>query len=147
MNVKAELKRNAGIDVIRGLCILAVILLHINIHFQLSQSFIKDILPKKLFSLFFWSGYYGVVIFFTLSGFLITHSILKKWGSLATINVKKFYWFRAARILPLLFLVLLILSILHLAGVNGFVINPEKTTLARAIFAALTFHINWLEIQ
>lgn len=32
-------------------------------------------------------------------------------------------------------------------GIEGFVINSERTTLSRAIFAALTFHINWLEIQ
>ncbi|MEL7124012.1 MAG: acyltransferase, partial [Bacteroidota bacterium] len=140
-------KRNHGIDIIRGLCILAVILLHINIRFQFTQTFIKEIFPKKLFSLLFWSGFYGVIIFFTLSGFLITSSIYKKWGKLSQIDLKTFYWYRFARIIPLLTLILLILSILHLTNVSGFVINPDKTSLARAIFAALTFHINWLEIQ
>lgn len=140
-------KRNIGIDVLRGLSILAVILLHLNIHFGFSNTFLKEVLPTKLFSLLFWSGFYGVVVFFTLSGYLITSSILNKWGTLSTIDIKRFYWLRFSRIIPLLVVLLLVLSILHLAEIEGFVINPEQTSLSRAIFSALTFHINWLEIQ
>ncbi|MDB4293001.1 acyltransferase [Maribacter sp.] len=139
--------RNLGIDILRGLSILAVLLLHLNIHFGYSDTFLKEVLPKKLFSLLFWSGFYGVVVFFTLSGYLITSSILKKWGSLPNIDIWKFYWLRFSRIIPLLCLLILILSTLHLSGVDGFVIDSERTTLGRAIFAALTFHINWLEIK
>lgn len=140
-------KRNTSIDVLRGLCILAVILLHLNIHFGFSTSFLKEVLPSKLFSLLFWSGFYGVVIFFTLSGYLITQSILKKWGALSSVHLKTFYWFRFARIFPMLLLLLVVLSILHSANVPGFIIDSEKTSLARAVFSALTFHTNWLEIQ
>lgn len=147
IETSSNFKRNIGIDVLRGMSILAVILLHLNIHFGFSSTFLKELLPKKLFSLFFWSGFYGVVIFFTLSGYLITRSILKKWDSLAKIDIKTFYWFRFARIMPLLVALLLILSILHLFNIPGFVINTDQTSLSRAIFAALTFHINWLEIQ
>lgn len=132
---------------LRGLSILAVILLHLNIHFGFSNTFLKEVLPKKLFSLLFWSGFYGVVVFFTLSGYLITNSILKKWGTLSNIDLRQFYWLRFSRIIPLLVLLLLVLSLLHVANVQGFVINSEQTSLSRAIFAALTFHINWLEIQ
>lgn len=140
-------KRNNGIDVLRGLCILAVILLHLNIHFGFTNTFLKELIPPKLFSLLFWSGFYGVVIFFTLSGYLITYSILKKWGTLSKIELKKFYWFRFARIIPLLVALLTVLSIFHLTNVPGFVINSEQTSLGRVIFSALTFHINWLEIK
>ena len=140
-------KRNFGIDVIRGLCILAVVLLHLNIHFGYTNTFIKQAIPPKVFSLFFWSGYYGVVIFFTLSGFLITNTIIKRWGTLSKVNLATFYWFRFSRIIPLLILLLTVLSILHLFKVSGFVINEEQTSLWRAVFAALTFHVNWLEIQ
>lgn len=139
--------RNIGIDVLRGLCILAVILLHINIHFGLSETFLATALPKKLYNLLFWSGYYGVVIFFTLSGYLITGSILKKWDSLSAMDLKTFYWFRFSRIMPLLALLLSVLSILHLTGADGYVVDPEKTPLWRAIFSVLTFHFNWLEIR
>ncbi len=140
-------KRNIGIDVLRGLSILAVILLHLNIHFGISNTFLKEVLPKKLFSLLFWSGFYGVVIFFTLSGYLITSSIIKKWGTLSKIDLKTFYWLRFSRIIPLLTILLIVLAILHLANIEGFVINSEQTSLGRAIFSALTFHTNWLEIQ
>lgn len=140
-------QRNIGIDVLRGLSILTVILLHLNIHFGISDTFLKVLLPKKLFSLFFWSGFYGVVVFFTLSGYLITNSIIKKWGTLSKIDLKTFYWQRFSRIIPLLIILLIVLSILHLGNVHGFVINPEQTSLGRAILSALTFHTNWLEIQ
>jgi len=140
-------KRNIGVDVLRGLSILAVILLHLNIHFGISNTFLKQILPYKLFSLLFWSGFYGVVIFFTLSGYLITLSIIKKWGTLSKIDMKRFYWLRFSRIIPLLVLLLLVLAILHLTNVPGFVINSEQSSLGRAVFSALTLHINWLEIQ
>ncbi len=140
-------KRNSGIDILRGICILAVMLLHLNIHFGFSKSFLKEWLPKKLFTLLFWNGYNGVVVFFTISGFLITGSILKRWGHLSSIGIKSFYWFRVARILPMLVALLALLSILHLTGVPGFVIPETKTSLLRAIFSVLTFHVNWLEIQ
>ncbi len=140
-------KRNIGIDLLRGFSILTVILLHLNIHFGFSGTFLKEVLPKKLFSFLFWSGFYGVVVFFTLSGFLITSSILKKWGNLSKIELKTFYWLRFSRIIPLLVLLLIVLSILHITNIEGFVINSEKTSLGRAIFSVLTFHINWLEIQ
>lgn len=148
MKLNEKIKqRNVGIDMLRGFSILAVVLLHLNIHFGFSDSFLKAILPKKLFSVLFWSGFYGVVVFFTLSGFLITNSILKKWGDLSKIKLKTFYWLRFSRIVPLLVLLLIVLSILHITKIEGFVINPEQTSLSRAIFSALTFHINWLEIK
>lgn len=132
-------KRNIGINVLRGISILAVILLHLNIHFRYTGTFLKEILPKKVFTLLFWSGFYGVVIFFTLSGYLITNSILKKWNSLYKINIKTFYWSRFARIIPLLILLLFTLTILHLTNTEGFIINSDQVSLGRVIFAALTF--------
>jgi peptidoglycan/LPS O-acetylase OafA/YrhL len=86
-------------------------------------------------------------MFFVLSGFLITTSALDKWKALPNINLCEFYLKRFARIMPLLVALLLVLSILHITEVKGFVINPNSTILLRALFAALTFHVNWLEIQ
>ena len=57
----------------------------------------------------------------------------------------KFYRIRFARIAPLLLLLLAVLSLLHLGNVQGFRIPAKTTTLPRALFAALTFHLNWLE--
>ena len=44
-------------------------------------------------------------------------------------------------------LLLVILSLLHCMEIPKFTIDPEKTTLSRAVFAALTFHVNLLEIE
>ena len=38
-----------------------------------------------------------------------------------------------------------VLSALHLLHVEGYVINEKHFTLPRALIAALTFHLNWLE--
>ncbi len=132
---------------LRGCSILSVVLLHLNIHFNLQESLIKTVLPKKVFMVLFWSGYYGVIIFFTLSGYLITQSILRRWGTPAKISLPQFYWYRFARILPPLLGLLLILSLLHGFGVPGFVIDNPKTSFFEALAAALTFRINWLEIR
>jgi len=47
--------------------------------------------------------------------------------------------------MPLLILLLAVLSVLHLLHVDGYVINAKYFTLPRALLAALTFHLNWLE--
>lgn len=140
-------KRTNKIDILRGLAILSVILLHVNIRVPFSDTFIGSNLPKEIYKILFWSGYYGVCIFFVISGFLITTSSLNKWGQLTEIRLMGFYKMRFARIIPLLVILLIILSILHLSGITGFVINAEQTSLGEAIFAALTFHVNWLEIK
>jgi len=40
-----------------------------------------------------------------------------------------------------------LMSVLHVAGASDFTIKPERTSLVRAVTAALTFHVNWLEGQ
>ncbi|MEI6276822.1 MAG: acyltransferase [Prolixibacteraceae bacterium] len=139
--------RNNGIDMLRGLAILSVILLHINIRIPFSETLIGNALPASIYKIIFWSGYYGVCVFFVISGFLITTTALSKWGTLPKLRVLGFYSMRFARIIPLLVVLLLVLSILHLSGIKEFVINPERVTLSRTIIAALTFHLNWLEIK
>ena len=80
-----------------------------------------------------------------MSGFLITLTSLRRFGSLAQMRPMRFYRIRFARIAPLLLLLLAVLSLLHLCHVAGFRIPAKTTTLPRALFAALTFHLNWLE--
>ena len=133
--------RNDGIDMLRGMSILAVILLHCVIHMPVAS----DILPQNIFNIIFCSGYYGVIIFFVISGFLITATAIKKWGALQNIRVGQFYQMRFARIFPCLLALITLLSVLHCIGVASFTI--QTTSLSQAIFSALTFHINWLEAQ
>jgi peptidoglycan/LPS O-acetylase OafA/YrhL len=93
----------------------------------------------------FWNGYYGVRMFFVISGFLITTWSLKRWGSLSQLDRRQFYLMRFARIVPCLVALLVLLSILDRFGVPRFTINTQHTSLGRALLAALTFHVNWLE--
>jgi peptidoglycan/LPS O-acetylase OafA/YrhL len=133
--------------VLRGLCIIAVVLHHINlrIHFR-DSSFGHWVGPVAIRALF-WSGYYGVRVFFVISGFLIATWSLKRWGNLAQLDRRQFYLMRFARIMPCLLGLLLILSILDRIGIPQFLINTQHTSLPRALLAALTFHVNWLEAR
>ncbi len=139
--------RVPAIDVLRGLCILGVVLHHINIRIPFKNSAFGALLSPAMNRILFWDGAYGVTVFFVISGFLITTWSLKRWGMPAQINIRQFYRMRFARIVPCLFALLAILSILHLTHRYGFVINTRHapTTLPRALLAALTFHVNWLE--
>jgi len=137
--------RLPGIDVLRGVAVILVVLSHIHLRFKINHYEVADLLPEGLSKVVFWSGYYSVIMFFVISGFLITSLSLRRWGSLDRIPLLHFYRLRAARILPCLLLLLTVLSILHLAGASDFLINPERASLGRALVAALTFHLNWLE--
>ncbi len=134
-------------DVLRGLCAFLVVIHHTNLRIKFNKSWFGALLPEDINRGLFWTGSYSVKIFFVISGFLITSTILSRWGSLEKIDLRRFYWLRFARIGPCLLGLLAILSTLHLTGAPGFVINPTRTNLPRALFAALTFHSNWLETR
>lgn len=136
-----------GVDVLRGLSVLLVVLHHIHLRFKFNKFPVNEVLPETLNQVLFWSGYYAVIAFFVISGFLISSLSIRRWNALGSVDAFRFYGMRMARILPCLFLILLVLSALHLFAVQGFVMNPEKASLGRGLVAALTFHINWLEGQ
>lgn len=140
-------KRVQGIDVLRGLCIIAVVLHHINLRIHFRDSSLGQWIGPAANRVLFWNGYYGVRVFFVISGFLITAWSLKRWGALSRLNLRQFYLMRFARIMPCLLGLLLVLGILDRAGVPRFTINPQHTSLWRALLAALTFHVNWLEAR
>ena len=138
-------KRVQGIDLLRGLCIVAVVLHHTNLCLPFHLSAFGKMLGPSADRVLFWDGYYGVMVFFVVSGFLISTWSLKRWGGLAHIDPRQFYLMRFARIIPCLAGLLIILTLLDRAGVPRFVINTQHTSLGRALLAALAFHINWLE--
>ncbi|MFL6307302.1 MAG: acyltransferase family protein [Candidatus Sulfotelmatobacter sp.] len=70
---------------------------------------------------------------------------MRRWGAPSRVSVLEFYQLRFARIAPLLLGLLAVLSILHVAGVSHFLVSPKTGGLARALVAALTFHVNLLE--
>ncbi len=139
--------RAPSIDLLRGLCIVAVVLHHINLRIHFRDSSLGQLLGPAANRALFWNGYYGVRMFFVISGFLITSWSLKRWGRLSQLNVRQFYRMRFARIMPCLAGLLLVLVLLDRMGVPRFVVNTQHTSLLRASIAALTFHVNWLEAK
>lgn len=133
------------IDLLRGYAILGVILLHVSNLLSGSGQAIGGTLPKWLKYLVFSEGGNGVSAFFAVSGFLITYVSIRRFGKLANLSLRTFYRIRFARIAPSLFLLLALLSVLHLYGPAGFHIRPTVGTLPHALFAALTFQTNWFE--
>ena len=142
---QAVTPRFDGVDVLRGFSVISVVLLHTWIRMHFPGSPVNQVMRGWLAHLLLRNGDNGVTVFFAVSGFLITLTSLRRFGSLAQMQPLRFYRIRFARIAPLLLLLLAVLSILHLIHAEGFRIPAKATTLPRALFAALTFHLNWLE--
>ena len=136
-----------GVDLLRGLAIFFVLMNHVNMQLLGAKVPYTRGLPLQFVFSLVWNGQFGVQIFFAVSGFLITSTTLRRWGSLSRVNVREFYQLRCARIAPLLLLLLAILSGLHLAHANKFVISEKTGGLGRALLAALTFHVNLFEAR
>ena len=140
-------KRLDGIDLLRGLSIFFVLMNHINIRLLGADVPYREFLPAQLVHILVWNAQLGVQMFFAISGFLITSITMRRWGSLSQVSLRGFYLFRFARIAPLLFLLLGVLSILHFAGLHHYVVTAKTGGLGRALLAALTLHLNELEIH
>ena len=140
-------QRLQGVDALRALAILFVLMNHVNMRLRFARIPYTEGLPEQLLTSLVWNGQRGVQIFFAVSGFLITAMSLRRWDSLSRVSVRGFYLMRFARIAPLLLLLLGVLSALHLARVEHFVISAKTGGLPRALLAALTFHVNILEAR
>ena len=141
----AAIPRNPGLDLLRGLSILLVVLHHIGLRLPLKMTALDAFVPRRILSALNWNGYEAVFVFFVLSGFLIAGHSLRRWGALAHIDARAFYRRRAVRILPCLVLLVAVLSMLHLAGATDYVIQREGQSLGRAIIAVAGLHLNWYE--
>ena len=146
-NIARSWARLDGVDLLRGLAIFFVLMNHVNMRLLFAKVPYTKGLPDQLVSSLVWNGQFGVQIFFAVSGFLITSTALRRWDSVARVNIRDFYILRFARIAPLLLLLLAILSALHLAHLEHFVVSQKVGGLGNALFAALTFHVNLLEAR
>jgi peptidoglycan/LPS O-acetylase OafA/YrhL len=136
-----------GVDLLRALAIFFVLMNHVNMRLLSAKVPYLRGLPHQLVNSLVWNGQFGVQIFFAVSGFLITSTTLRRWGSLSRVSVRDFYLLRFARIAPLLLLLLALLSLLHIAHFHDFVVPAKTGGLGRALVAALTFHVNVLEAR
>src|SRR6201996_9197876 len=111
-----------GLDGLRAIAVLAVIFFHLG---------------------FGWApgGLLGVGIFFTLSGYLITDILLGQYVRRGAIHLGRFWLGRARRLLPALFLMLLIV----LAWVTIF--GPaQPDQFRKAVVSAIFYVNNWQQI-
>jgi peptidoglycan/LPS O-acetylase OafA/YrhL len=115
-------ERLLGLDGLRAIAVIAVILFH------LTPGFVVG-------------GYIGVDIFFVISGFLITGLLVRERAA-GHIHFGRFWLRRARRLLPALGLVLLVCASAALL-IGGDVL----VGLRGQLFGAGTFSYNWLDIR
>jgi peptidoglycan/LPS O-acetylase OafA/YrhL len=114
--------RLGGLDGLRGIALIAVLFGHFG-QLDMAGGLFDRVIRN--------GGGFGVVLFFVLSGFLITHLLLREEANRGAISLAKFYARRAVRILPPLFLYLAGLLGLTLLGV---VAVPMEDLLAGVFF-------------
>src|ERR1700740_1067964 len=95
--MRERLGYRPALDGVRGVAILAVTALHF---FGLR------------------GGFYGVDLFFVLSGFLITTLLLEERDRRGSVSLRTFYERRARRLLPALLTVLLVVGVIGYARVS-----------------------------
>jgi peptidoglycan/LPS O-acetylase OafA/YrhL len=88
-NPKSELKYIPGLDSLRALACLSVVFFHSN----LVEKSTSSAMPFK-------GGYFGVDLFFVLSGYLITTILINQYAKEGTIHFKNFYIKRILRLYP-----------------------------------------------
>ncbi len=92
------MSRVLGLDVVRALAILLVMVGHLGIHGLLDNNYVMYLF-----------GFYGVELFFVLSGFLIGQILIKLFlKSFSFDDIKRFWMRRWLRTLPLYYLILTI---------------------------------------
>ena len=109
--------RIAGLDVLRGIAILLVVLRHA----------IPDV--------FTGAGVVGVVVFFTLSGYLITGVLVRELATTGRVDYRRFYLRRARRLVPALVALLVVFAVVTLV----FAPLGDRGTLPATAAVLLTF--------
>lgn len=111
-----------GIDGLRAIAVTSVLLYHSDVPW----------VP---------GGFFGVEVFFVISGYLITALLLAEWRNGHRIALGSFYLRRARRLLPALFLML------GVVGLYSVLFLPDEVhTLRGDTFGAVTYVQNWWQI-
>jgi peptidoglycan/LPS O-acetylase OafA/YrhL len=98
-----------SLDGLRAVSVLMVIAAHMS-------GSLARLIPFVPFWLYLVWGALGVQTFFVISGFLITHLLLKELNASGTISLKRFYFRRALRIFPAFYVYMAVALAVTLAG-------------------------------
>jgi peptidoglycan/LPS O-acetylase OafA/YrhL len=112
-------KRLPGLDGLRALAVIAVLLFHLD----------ATLIP---------GGFLGVDLFFVVSGYLITRLLLTEITQRGTLGVARFYGRRVRRLFPA---VAALIVVVILACV--LVWRDELATLPGSVISSLTYVTNW----
>jgi peptidoglycan/LPS O-acetylase OafA/YrhL len=124
--------RNVLIDWLRGLSILMVAASHGALTFP-------NYLTSPIAGLV--KGYFGVSLFFVISGFLITRNTFLRYASLENVNIGQFYVMRIARIIPPL-LLFLATALLFFMVRNSDFVPADHTLVWSGVYSAITFQFH-----
>lgn len=111
-----------GLDGLRAIAVLAVIVYHAN-------------------STWLAGGFLGVEVFFVISGYLITLLLVAEKERTSTIDLKEFWKRRARRLLPALFLMMLLLVLW-----TSFFERDALGALRGDVVAGLLYGSNWFQV-
>lgn len=119
--------RNAGLDLVRSMAIILVLIAHYSLFFSSAQIDVSSVI--------FGSGFFGVELFFVLSGFLIgrivIRTLIQNSGLAALLQFWKRRWLRTLPAYYLVWLVFFIQSdhnssnFLHLLMLQSFFPGPR----------------------
>ena len=115
-------RRLPGLDGLRAIAIVAVVLFHLNAAW----------LP---------GGFLGVDIFFVVSGFLITTLLVREHASTGQLDLRGFWGRRARRLLPALFVVVPLSVLLARITQADLLVG-----IGAQVLGALTFSFNWVQL-
>ncbi len=108
-----------GLDGLRAIAVISVLLYH---------------------AAFSWAigGFLGVEVFFVISGYLITSLLLSEWRDRDAIDLSNFWLRRARRLLPALFVVIAVTTL-----VAVIFLPDEVASLRGDVLSALAYVTNW----
>jgi peptidoglycan/LPS O-acetylase OafA/YrhL len=135
MAEKEAKERFGSLDGVRSLAFLMVFVSHAFKHFS-DQIHFEDAYVNQIFGSLSRPGNQGVLIFFVLSGFLITYLLLREKQQYGQINLKYFYVRRALRIWPLFYasIIFTLFIFPYLAKAAGIECDRNGNTLMNLFF-------------
>lgn len=116
---QSKTRRVTSLEGLRALAIIAIVIYHLK----------AKLLP---------GGYFGVTIFFVLSGYLITESVLRQIDRSGTVDFKRYWAHRLRRLWPVMIAVIAVTAIL-----SAIFARELLTKMRPDILPSLFFFDNW----